>query len=231
MSTDESPFRCEYKLTIFSRSEKLVGSTAIGYFWTRGEICTLAEPVARQCPAMSPAGLVCAAICALGWAACWPADEVVFPRPKPRNRSCCSQLSVPVSLARQLSLVSTPEQFLSQYVVDGESLVGGPARVPDFAVRSSFADAPKSPPLAVCKPELRTLSLRDTDDPTVVYYPACVRLEQCGGCCNHQLLECQAKNVSKVNVTIQIAKYTGANRLQYQGEFSIIFINFWIYHQ
>ncbi|CAG2173078.1 unnamed protein product [Oppiella nova] len=46
---------------------------------------------------------------------------------------------------------------------------------------------------AVCAPELRTVELEDSPDGdhNSIYFPKCVRIKRCGGCCGaSQLLEC-----------------------------------------
>ena len=48
---------------------------------------------------------------------------------------------------------------------------------------------------AICKPELTTVPLNQSSDPNIFILPNCVRIERCGGCCHHDLLECQATHV------------------------------------
>lgn len=58
------------------------------------------------------------------------------------------------------------------------------------------------PKFAGCNPEQRTVNLRDTDDPTLFYYPSCTRVDRCGGCCSHELLTCQPKTKQYINYTV-----------------------------
>lgn len=44
---------------------------------------------------------------------------------------------------------------------------------------------------AGCSPELQTVSLRNSSDPTILYLPQCTKVERCSGCCSHNLLSCQ----------------------------------------
>lgn len=48
---------------------------------------------------------------------------------------------------------------------------------------------------ALCKPELTTVTINASSDPNIFLFPNCVRIERCGGCCNHDLLECQPKEI------------------------------------
>ncbi|XP_045102943.1 uncharacterized protein LOC123499240 [Portunus trituberculatus] len=51
--------------------------------------------------------------------------------------------------------------------------------------------------MATCKPEVRTVELDLPKQANTLFYPTCVRLEQCGGCCYGPLLTCRPK-VTKV---------------------------------
>lgn len=46
---------------------------------------------------------------------------------------------------------------------------------------------------AKCMPDTAVVSLIPDGgtDPTIVSFPSCTRVKQCGGCCSHPLLECQ----------------------------------------
>lgn len=58
------------------------------------------------------------------------------------------------------------------------------------------------PKPATCMPEQRTVNLRDSDDPTLYYYPSCTRVDRCGGCCLHDLLSCQPKTIEHLNFSV-----------------------------
>ncbi|KAK7602771.1 hypothetical protein V9T40_006745 [Parthenolecanium corni] len=151
-------------------------------------------------------------------------DGVIFPdqRRKGLKSSCDSCTNaIPISLAKQLSNVDDSEQFLHQFVENGREFAESEGLNYGIRVKSPFAqstDASKKVPIANCKPELQTINLKDTNDPTVIYYPMCVRLEQCAGCCNHELLMCQYTKSSPVNVTIMMTKYMGNKTLKYIGK-------------
>ena len=68
---------------------------------------------------------------------------------------------------------------------------------------------------ALCKPELTTVNLNEyvnaSSDPNIFIFPNCVRIERCGGCCNHDLLECQPrewemKKMKVIQTTFQGSK-------------------------
>lgn len=65
---------------------------------------------------------------------------------------------------------------------------------------------------ALCKPELTTVSLNGSSDPNIFIFPNCIRIERCGGCCNHDLLECSPRDIEMktfkvIQTTLQGARY------------------------
>ena len=65
---------------------------------------------------------------------------------------------------------------------------------------------------AICKPELTTVPLNQSSDPNIFILPNCVRIERCGGCCHHDLLECQPthvemKRMKVIQTTYQSSRY------------------------
>lgn len=50
---------------------------------------------------------------------------------------------------------------------------------------------------AVCSPELRTIELNDTgNESNVIFFPKCVRVNRCGGCCGTHFMECVPTKIS-----------------------------------
>jgi len=64
---------------------------------------------------------------------------------------------------------------------------------------------------ALCKPELTTVNLNESSDPNIFIFPNCVRIERCGGCCNHDLLECQPRNIEMKKMRLIQTTFQGAN--------------------
>lgn len=60
------------------------------------------------------------------------------------------------------------------------------------------------------------------DDPTIIYYPSCTRVQRCSGCCSHKLLSCQPTIVEKKTFQVTKAQYTGGTKLTYKGKELII---------
>lgn len=66
----------------------------------------------------------------------------------------------------------------------------------------SQTEAALTPKAAGCTVELQTISLKDTDDPSLYYYPPCTRVNRCGGCCAHDLLACQPTKSETLNFEV-----------------------------
>ena len=73
---------------------------------------------------------------------------------------------------------------------------------------------------AICKPELTTIPLNQSSDPNIFILPNCVRIERCGGCCHHDLLECQPthmerKRMKVIQMTYQSSRYVWKSLRKY----------------
>ncbi|XP_023030177.2 uncharacterized protein isoform X3 [Leptinotarsa decemlineata] len=96
---------------------------------------------------------------------------------------------------------------------DGPPFIG--SRFGDDNIARNAAILPKK---AGCIPEYRTLKLASTDDPSILYIPQCTRIEQCGGCCNHALLECQPIETETLAFQVVKTQYTGTKKLKILGK-------------
>lgn len=67
-----------------------------------------------------------------------------------------------------------------------------------------YSGAPLIPKPAGCSVEVQTISLKDTDDSSLYYYPPCTRVNRCGGCCAHDLLACQPTKIESLNFEVCI---------------------------
>nr|WKC15549.1 vascular endothelial growth factor b-like protein [Scylla paramamosain] len=74
----------------------------------------------------------------------------------------------------------------SQDVVDKSFQIGS-------RMANDVGDAAEMATMATCKPEIRTVELDLPSQANTLFYPTCVRLEQCGGCCYGPLLTCRPK--------------------------------------
>lgn len=75
--------------------------------------------------------------------------------------------------------------------------------------RNSFVEQ------AGCEPELRTVELDSPDDSSTIYFPKCIRVTRCGGCCGpSKLLECVPTKTSYKDIkraAIRIKRSSGQN--------------------
>lgn len=65
--------------------------------------------------------------------------------------------------------------------------------------------------MATCQPELRTVQLDLPTEANTLFYPTCVRLEQCGGCCYGPLLTCRPKVTKVVKYKVRVARRSGGD--------------------
>ena len=66
-----------------------------------------------------------------------------------------------------------------------------------------FKDSSIQAKVANCIPELQTVPLVSNEDPSVLFYPTCTRIERCGGCCSSELLACEPVKQETVLLQVQ----------------------------
>uniref|UniRef100_A0A2H8TXP0 Vascular endothelial growth factor A n=1 Tax=Melanaphis sacchari TaxID=742174 RepID=A0A2H8TXP0_9HEMI len=80
------------------------------------------------------------------------------------------------------------------------------------------------PKAASCSIGLQTISLKDTDDLSLYYYPMCTRVNRCGGCCGHDLLACRPTEIETLNFEVMVLQYKGSpgsGKLEFKGRKSV----------
>ncbi|XP_054264980.1 vascular endothelial growth factor A-like [Macrosteles quadrilineatus] len=141
---------------------------------------------------------------------------------------------IPLEMAIRMNTITDEKQLFREFIKpDVEKPVIKVAKFPlsfGFGPDSVSDGVPKpseeepverkavvKPKPAQCIPELKTISLRETEDPWIYYWPECTRLEQCGGCCIHKQLSCQPIETETVNFQVTVLEYAG-NQMIYKGK-------------
>lgn len=58
-------------------------------------------------------------------------------------------------------------------------------------------------------------------DPSIYYFPSCVLVKQCGGCCAHSGTSCTPTDETEKVVTVKKTKYVNSSKLQNLGDMTI----------
>jgi hypothetical protein len=142
--------------------------------------------------------------------------------------------NIPERLFIQMNQVSSPEEFLNKFVdmndedegIDEDDNVHVEGLQRGFGLESTGVQEiphphtterrtkviPKITSPAGCQVEMRTVDIKDPLMENHVFYPWCVRLPRCSGCCPSSRLKCVPTKTSFVNVT--------AVQLDYEGKFN-----------
>lgn len=112
------------------------------------------------------------------------------------------------------------EDILNNYVEGFKEEKAKSAIGNRFGDESQERNAGMIPAKAECRPENVSVSLANSDDPTVIFIPKCTRIERCGGCCSNKLLACQPTETATISVQVIKTQYTGtgAKKLKYLGK-------------
>jgi len=57
-----------------------------------------------------------------------------------------------------------------------------------------------------CEIKLVSVPIPRNSDPNVIYWPSCVKLDQCSGCCNNEILECVPTGVQGVEMQVSTSQ-------------------------
>ena len=97
----------------------------------------------------------------------------------------------------QLTIVSTLTCFVSKTLL----LSTSPFKTPSPSASSEAAS------MANCEPEMRTVHLDLPVEANTLFFPTCVRLEQCGGCCYGPLLTCRPTKTTSIFLKVRLPKF------------------------
>ncbi|XP_060817693.1 uncharacterized protein LOC132908081 isoform X1 [Bombus pascuorum] len=109
--------------------------------------------------------------------------------------------------------INSPEEFL-QMIGVSPSQVFLTSRMGVPEERSNKVIARQ----ANCEPSPTVVPTYQRNDPSIIYFPRCIRVNRCTGCCGNELLSCQPKEIETRNFEIMLAKLTAQGKFEYQGK-------------
>lgn len=132
---------------------------------------------------------------------------------------CTNSVEMPVELADRIDAVDDIDVFMHDFVEDKDALTNV-TNVKNTRIRRAAKETMKQ---ATCQPIDQVVSVVPADerDPTVFYFPSCVLIKQCGGCCAHSGTSCTAVETEDKTVTIRKTKFVGGSKLQSMGDVTV----------
>ncbi|CRL08719.1 CLUMA_CG021292, isoform A [Clunio marinus] len=136
--------------------------------------------------------------------------------------SHCNKISeMPMEIAEKINEISDVDEFIHEFVDDSISLSNASSSYehPSSRRRRGVRDGPRQ---ATCQPIDTVVSLvQDERDPTVFYFPSCVLMKQCGGCCAHSGTTCSPIEETDKQITIKKTKFSGGSKFQSLGDVTV----------
>ncbi|XP_054163161.1 uncharacterized protein LOC128960995, partial [Oppia nitens] len=84
--------------------------------------------------------------------------------------------------------------------------------------KKKLTKLPKIASPAGCIPEKKIIELETPDNDNELYYPSCIRISRCSGCCSSERLQCVALNTSFEDISVIRVKYSSdERRLKFEG--------------
>lgn len=90
-----------------------------------------------------------------------------------------------------------------------------------YTGRAARSDQPRQ---ATCQPIESIVSVVPPEerDPTVFYFPSCIKMMQCGGCCAHSGTTCSPIDENEKQITLKKTKFVGGPKgFQSMGDVTI----------
>ncbi|KAL5234634.1 hypothetical protein ACI65C_002044 [Semiaphis heraclei] len=139
----------------------------------------------------------------------------------PSYNTVASPREIPLNVILELNQVTNVSELFSKFMPDtnideAQTLFA----MTGFQSRTALNVERKAtliPKPAGCSVESQTISLKDTDDQSLYYYPTCTRVNRCGGCCAHDLLACQPTKVETLNFEVMVSQYNDDGKLEFKG--------------
>lgn len=150
-----------------------------------------------------------------------------------------SRPSIPIEMWKQLKTLDTGE-FMDLYLVRGAVINETSPEAPgipdegedaDITEESIFTESGSVDPdgrdqvvgmvgeASPCEPQMTPIPIEDATDPSILFWPSCVKVRRCGGCCGHDMLTC--KPIRETVQEIQLMKvqypYAGAPDFEFLG--------------
>ncbi|XP_060870385.1 uncharacterized protein LOC132944874 [Metopolophium dirhodum] len=128
---------------------------------------------------------------------------------------------IPLNVIMELNQVTNVSELFNKYMPDTNMdeaqrrfiTTGFQSRtVINLERKAAFIPKPAS-----CSVGSQTISLKDTDDRSLYYFPSCTRVDRCGGCCSHDLLSCQPTKIETLHFEVLVSQYNGEGKLEFKG--------------
>ncbi|GAB6027919.1 hypothetical protein CHUAL_002134 [Chamberlinius hualienensis] len=141
-------------------------------------------------------------------------DKPIFAEMNYNTSSSVVQLP-PISMIFAMNNITSPDEFKEKLSILAPSTAGRSGQkgvllrqVPN----TSFLERSLSYPFAQsanCNPQPTTVPIKIGNEPFDIYFPSCTRIERCGGCCSHDLLECTPTKKENVTFLVLKTRYLG----------------------
>lgn len=141
------------------------------------------------------------------------------------NEECpmCNSIEMPMELADKINEVSDVDVFIHDFVDMTNSLSNVSSTYSHPGNRKRRAASSQQLRQATCRPIDTLISLvpPEEKDPTIYYFPSCVLVKQCGGCCAHSGTICSPTDQVEKQVTVKKTKFVNDPKLANLGEITV----------
>lgn len=145
---------------------------------------------------------------------------------KPINYESENIYEMPLEMIQRINSLENVTQFIDEFISKDSADPRETMLLARFTeVIAQERSAGLTPQPALCTPQLAVVPLKpehEPEDPSVIYFPSCTRIKQCGGCCTHKLLECQPIETEIKTFVIIKSQYTGNAKMPLKEKVPVV---------
>lgn len=128
---------------------------------------------------------------------------------------------IPQTLLIQMQEVKNVSDLIQRFVSFEDLPLSGPTSTGNGTdgrrALSAAATANIAQP-ANCQTEQHVIELDKPENGAIIYWPSCVRVRRCGGCCTSNMLACKPLSTSILNVTVLQLLYNHENPNSFESQ-------------
>nr|WBW70142.1 venom protein [Lampona murina] len=120
--------------------------------------------------------------------------------------------AIPESLLIQMKDIRNVSQLLRQFIAE-ETFMFGPSVINGSEGRTALSAAAETTiaDSANCQLEQHVVELEKPENTASLYWPSCVHVQRCGGCCSSAMVACKPLSTSFINVRVLQLYYNAQN--------------------
>ncbi|XP_023229664.1 vascular endothelial growth factor A-like [Centruroides sculpturatus] len=145
----------------------------------------------------------------------FPDDETIS---RNQDESNATYFKIPESILISMKDIHTVNDFIDNFIRPEELESIQHNSILDRSGGSASIDSLPFAESAGCKPIPTLVSLTEENNFSIFYFPTCVYVDRCSGCCASQRMQCSPTQTTMQSFKVLKARYTGSGSTTFKNE-------------